>query len=304
MKKLTITFLLMCCQWVAQAQVFAPEGSKWWYCWSGLGPDRYTDSLVYVNDTLIGNYEYKRIQGGGYLHFIRENGDTVFRHYGGEDYVLYNFSMEVGDTLKMEDGETAMYYFFPLGSYVTFELTEKGKMELGDDSVSYYIMKAISTDYDSVNVFGVVPEATATYMVAEKVGLLSPGKLLPVFTGPTMDLHIPFLTRFDTLNTIGVYVDPWFLSCGWLDVEEQTIQTSVSVYPNPVSDVLNLVSSYSEITYTGYLSDICGRKVIEIRSTPPSATTIISTEHLPSGIYVLSLSDSKGNRHSEKIIKN
>ncbi len=303
MKRLILLFILGSCQWAAQAQVFAPEGSYWRYCWRGLGPMRYTDSLVYINDTLIGNYEYKRIQGGGDLYFIRENGDTVFRHYGGEDYVLYNFSMEVGDTLKMEDGKTAMFWFLSPGSYVTFELTEKGKMELGDDSVRYYIMKAISTDYDSVNVFGFIPEATATYMVAEKVGLISPGKLLPVFLGPTVDLHIPYLTRFDTLNTMGVYVDSSILSCGWLDVEKQTTQTAVSVYPNPVSDVLNLVSSYSEMTYTGYLSDLYGRKVMEIRPAPHSETVAIPVAHLPSGIYVLTLSDSKGNIFSEKIIK-
>lgn len=302
MRRFILFSILVCCQWAAQAQVFAPEGSKWWYCWTGLGPMRYTDSLVYVNDTLIGNYEYKRIQGGGHLYFIRENGDTVFRYHGGEDYVLYNFSMEVGDTLKMEDGKSAMYYFFPPGSYVTFELTEKGKMELGGDSVRYYIMKVISTDYDSINVFGVVPEATATYMVAEKVGLLSPGKLLPVFLGPTVDLHIPYLTRFDKLNTMGVYVDSSILSCGWLDVEKQTIQTTVSVYPNPFSDVLNFEIAGSTLPVRIEITNMQGIRCKEIM---PLGLEWFSYDvsQLSAGIYVIRFFYSDGKQVSQKLIK-
>lgn len=302
MKRLILLSILVCCQWAAQAQVFAPEGSKWWYCWSGLGPDRYTDSLVYVNDTLIGNYVYKRIQGGGGLYFIRENGDTVFRNYEDVDYVLYNFSMEVGDTLKMEDEKTAKFWFFPPGSYVTFELSEKGKMEFGDDSVRYYIMKAISTDYDSVNVFGFVPEATATYMVAEKVGLLSPGKLLPVFTGPTIDFHIPFLTRFDTLNTIGVYSDPSFLSCGWLNVEESSIQTSVQIFPNPVSDVLNFELAGSSLPVRIEISNMQG---IRCKEVMPLGLGWVSFDvsQLSAGIYLIRLFYADGSQVTQKFIK-
>ena len=305
MKKLILLSILVCCQWAAQAQVFAPEGSKWWYCesenlWPAPGYiNVHSEIISYWGDTLINGLSYKKI--GNQL--TREAGDTIFVFNNGQDYVLHNFSLSVGDTIQFFKDKTLVYDWLSGGSFMTFQVTEKGKMTVQADSLRYYMIQGINSDLEGWE------DAQAPFfdfLIVEKIGIASiyQHRVLPQIYCPTCSPSNLFLLKYEYSGNPDYYFpDPSTTSCGWLDVEEQSIQSAVSVYPNPVSDVLNLVSSYSEMTYTGYLSDIYGRKVMEIRPAPHSGTAILPMEHLPSGIYVLNLTDSKGNNHSEKIIK-
>lgn len=72
-------------------------------------------------------------------------------------------------------------------------------------------------------------------------------------------------------------------------------QSSIRVYPNPTSDVLN-ISSKEEIE-TINIFDLTGKKVIS------SAEKSISVAHLPKGNYIVSVKHKNGKISSEKFIK-
>lgn len=72
-------------------------------------------------------------------------------------------------------------------------------------------------------------------------------------------------------------------------------QSSIRIYPNPTSDVLN-ISSKEEIE-TINIFDLTGKKVIS------SAEKSISVAHLPKGNYTLSVKHKNGKISSEKFIK-
>lgn len=119
----------------------------------------------------------------------------------------------------------------------------------------------------------------------------------------------------DELNLTGdqqqrmwvVRTDEWGCvvpGCQYLDTEEPVPgEISLGIFPNPVSDRLNVYNPVHGSELNGFMTDIQGKRVIQRIYIPPSGTAIIPMEHLPSGIYVLNLTDSKGNILSEKIIK-
>jgi hypothetical protein len=120
----------------------------------------------------------------------------------------------------------------------------------------------------------------------------------------------------DELNLTGnqqqrmwvVRTDEWGCvvpGCQYLDTKEPIPGViSVGIFPNPVTDRLNVYNPVHGSELNGFMTDIHGKRVVQGIHIPPSGTAIIPMEHLPSGVYVLNLTDSKGNNHSEKIIKN
>lgn len=71
-------------------------------------------------------------------------------------------------------------------------------------------------------------------------------------------------------------------------------ETVMSVYPNPVKDILSISAPAGTDVY---VKDLTGRVVLETETT--SALTEVSVESLPKGIYLLSLTDGK----AVKIVK-
>ncbi|MFZ2900160.1 MAG: hypothetical protein WA004_16140 [Saprospiraceae bacterium] len=64
-----------------------------------------TATLEIVGDTLIQGKEYFQLATNTYpcnyepTTLIREEGSRVYHHYEGEDYLLYDYSLNPGDTL-------------------------------------------------------------------------------------------------------------------------------------------------------------------------------------------------------------
>ncbi|MCG9910091.1 MAG: T9SS type A sorting domain-containing protein [Flavobacteriales bacterium] len=306
MKKLFLLSILVCCQWAAQAQVFAPEGSKWWYCvredlWPAPGyMNIHSEIITYWGDTLINNISYKKI--GNQL--TREAGDTVFLFNGGQDYILMNFSLEVGDTIQHLRDKTILYNWIPGGSYMTFQISEKGKIAVQNDSLRYYSMIGIHTDFPGwINYTSPLP---LIFLVIEKMGVANRdqrGQLL-VIDCPTCSPSNEFLLKYEYLNNPDYYFpEPFITSCGWLDVEEPSIQTSVQVYPNPVSDVLQISNTHLSVSLNGHLTDLQGRIIMNRIFIGPSNTLSISLEKLMPGVFILHFTNSEGLFISKKIVK-
>jgi hypothetical protein len=300
MKKLILLSILVCCQWAAQAQVFAPEGSKWWICrrqqlvFPPYMQDVHHEVVIYSGDTLINGLSYKKV--GNQLR--RVEGDTVFVFDGGQDYVLLNFSLEVGDTIRHLKDKTILYDQLG-GSYMTFQVTEKGKIAVQNDSLRYQVLTAIHTDFPEWDFFP--PPLGIAGAVLEKVGL---GDFLFEITCPSCPPSNKFLLKYEYLdNTDYYFPDPSTTSCGWLDMEEQTIQTSVQVYPNPSTGVINIVWNGGQVMTSLRVLNSLGQEVL--RSENHQGGNVgFDLSHLTTGMYYVEMVFEDQKRLVEKITLN
>ncbi len=80
--------------------------------------------------------------------------------------------------------------------------------------------------------------------------------------------------------------------------KEDTMLSYVKVYPNPVQDELTIASE-EQLNYTLY--SVLGSKVGQGTTSPDSP--VIATNGLPSGIYLLKLTDAAGSEKIVKVIK-
>jgi hypothetical protein len=143
----------------------------------------------------------------------------------------------------------------------------------------------------------------ASYMVAEKIGLFSNGKLLPVFLGPTVDIGVPEITRFDTSNTIGVYQNSWIISCPWLDVEDQSKQNFTQIFPNPTTGMVNIVWHGNHSVSRLRIINSIGQ-IIETANPVNSDQTQLNLSHLATGVYYVEILFDDNKRLVEKITLN
>ena len=77
-----------------------------------------------------------------------------------------------------------------------------------------------------------------------------------------------------------------------LGVNEINQKSSISVYPNPTSNELTVVSSFDNIE-TIKISNVFGAIVKEIKLNTSAKYTKVSVTDLPSGIYTIQLNAGK-----------
>lgn len=83
--------------------------------------------------------------------------------------------------------------------------------------------------------------------------------------------------------------------------ESKFFKNLITVYPNPISDVLNV--SYSPEKTMGIdILDILGGKVSSIR-TNPSGFSTLSMEDFSRGVYILSITDRTGEKMNIRLVK-
>ncbi len=116
-----------------------------------------------------------------------------------------------------------------------------------------------------------------------------------VSTDDTGAITIEFVSNA-TVNTYG-----WeaVVDCSALGVEDMSDAHGITVYPNPTSDILNIVSQTSKIE-SATLTDAAGRTVLTNKLSSSNGT--MNIRHLPKGVYILTLKID-GQTVTKKIIK-
>ena len=82
---------------------FLEDGKVWSYNYHNFNGNTYNKSLIVKGDTLIGDKSYKRIVDlatGRCECSMREDGAKVFCSQNGKEYLIYDFSLSVGDTFE------------------------------------------------------------------------------------------------------------------------------------------------------------------------------------------------------------
>ena len=240
--------------------------------WNGTISSYY--SITISGDTIISSLNYHKLStpfvqsiisgnctpyiNSGYYGAIRE--DTSNRKvfyvppFAISEQLLYDFTMQVGDTVK---GFLASFTFPP------DTVQSIDSVLVGSDYRKRWIL---SSCYDIHLIEGI----GSTYGLIQ----LSPGCItdLPGYT----------LTCF-TQNGMALYPDT-VTNCTLItDVENMNSEKySVTIYPNPFSDMLNLTiynKEFSEII----LYDIASRKLLQQKFVN---SVSLNTEQLAKGIYL------------------
>ena len=84
---------------------------------------------------------------------------------------------------------------------------------------------------------------------------------------------------------------------------QQGGETNLTVYPNPTDDILYVELSGAGVQSAG-LYDPQGRVVTTLRATSLQGTTAtLSLKSVPSGVYLLRVTDTEGREYHRKIVK-
>ncbi|TLX78196.1 T9SS type A sorting domain-containing protein [Labilibacter sediminis] len=84
-------------------------------------------------------------------------------------------------------------------------------------------------------------------------------------------------------------------TCTPTDIDSNTLQDVISIYPNPTSDVINI---YSDAEIEGVvLISVTGKQVYQSVTTEP-----INVSDLPQGVYVLQVKTIDGTVSSQKVM--
>ena len=101
--------------------------------------------------------------------------------------------------------------------------------------------------------------------------------------------------RQSIIDTYGWTITDGGLDCATAGVEDENL-LAISIYPNPTNNTLFISGNETPITVTIY--NVLGKEVLSIKNTHK-----INVQALPSGVYVIRISDGVGQTN-RKFIKN
>lgn len=265
------------------AQEFAPIGAKWHYTQATLNPEIIAfKTIESISDTVINGKSCKKlIQVSEYMPpnvpflFMHSSNDSVFVYEEGSFHLLYDFGAVTGDTIEL--GYLA-YNGLPLKMIIdsTSTITINGQLKK---------LQYVTCGDGLVIEFGGI--------VIEGIG--NTEYMFPISDGNTDG---PLRCYED--NITGLFLSPFHTNNGWdfqnceqiiTGINELNVTETIRIYPNPVTSSF-AITNLDRVT--GFeLFDIHGRKVMK---GIVDSHQVIKTEHLPKGIYLLRLHNSRLTR--------
>ena len=98
-------------------------------------------------------------------------------------------------------------------------------------------------------------------------------------------------------DTVNVNVVPGFVS------ENEMFSQSISVYPQPAKDLLNISLNYCyEKTIEIKIMDINGREIENKELEVAQGKTQLSTSELANGVYILQITNNKHQSVSKRLV--
>ncbi|WP_157809519.1 T9SS type A sorting domain-containing protein [Ulvibacter sp. MAR_2010_11] len=289
MKKLVVVFLLLSTIPIV-AQDYKPlldYYNEWHlrYCFVDCSTDIY-----YTNgDTIVDNTSYKILDGYHYISrtfLLREEvaEQKVYLRLvppgGDSEYLLYDFSLKVGDSMDMKNPltpfpENAGYY--RLDSIIPRPLVD------GNDYRHYYFSPTPSN-----------PAGTNNAIWVEGAGSLS------LINAPSGDPSVNSVGRLGCMYKSSI---PFYTDFDIMDTCEPTIVLNVDDIENPFTNVKlisNLTTGTYQIINTENVSiikvyDIIGKEHAALTNRGNNSVTL-DLSHYKSGIYLVSAYSSEFER--------
>lgn len=239
--------------------------------WSAYWGCSMTPSYAYLNSAVVMDYAgaFRENVASKKVYFVPPGALT--------DTLLYDFNLNVGDTLPMTyTNDSSMY---PRNTVHTIDSVLVGGV--------YHKRFNLSSFFGDADYVSIIEGVGSTF------GFL--GRLIPVFESAS------YLNCF-AVSGVSVYpsgtgtCEPLPLSINDMAAFGDTF----TVYPNPGNGKFNLnLNSVQEVN--SQVTDILGN--VLFTSNVKSRTTEIDISDQAPGIYFLKLSDTKGNSVTKKIVK-
>jgi hypothetical protein len=320
MKKIVIIYLfVLCITQVFGQRGWPPVGAKWHYSYlpcsmGGYGCSEWIKEFIYfeaVKDTILNDtlctkiiVEYHNDKGAvKYLgdEFIHSTENQVYNYHHGHFYLLYDFSLQVGDTVVLTLGSNCNLYNQLESTDVHFWdsvpvkhfVTEKDSVEINGKKYLYmnmdynfdwtFIKIWLSFDYRIIiKGIGSLEFLTGNLVTAIESGFYGS---LRCYSDSTVNYTTDIPCETLTSSVEGIKKD-----------------TKVWVYPNPVTggSVINFPNTdQTEVTIE--ITNSAG-KTIETTETCENYS-IINTEKYSKGIYIYRVYSKDDFIGSGKFIK-
>lgn len=238
-------------------------------------------------DTIIGSTEYHRVLKTGlattynvqsgdttyhgpihqYLDPIREADKLIYAYdrAAGHEYILYDFSASVGDTLK--------------GGYCKNEpVLSIDTIYLGDKP-----RKRFHFPYTNSEISTLVEGVGSTFGFYWKTCNVVPDRTI----------------KLQCFSQDGEYIqfDPNFDCSGLVLADENIKEDTFSIYPNPFTDQVDIhFSKTNQQAVSIVIVNLLGNIVFKKQIMSPDPVERISLPDIPAGIYMMCIRDKQGIR--------
>jgi hypothetical protein len=278
---------------------FPVEHVHWNVFYAGTCQEKAPDTTIlryaFHGDTIIKEELYRKLclESGDTLNpkiraigGIREenkqifyNGETIYTGTGDSEYLLYDFTKQVGDTIKHR----------PQRGYYS--------VVLGIDSVWVDGVFRKRYEVDNHWVFN-----NPDYII-EGIGSVKNGLLGHISDIPTCGTHYWEFICFREDNGV-LYLNPSFSGCFpdflFMGTEHSPMEHQIKVYPNPIDQTL-YVENNTNTTLSLKITDGNGRTILNRRLDEPLMK--MDLDVIP-GIYHVAISNKEGKRLvAKKIIR-
>lgn len=293
--RLLVLFLL--CSGISFAQNWAPNGAQWHYSYYGFFPG-YVD-IAYSGDTLIDGQVTQKLtktfHGLGWgmdvtsysigTEYTYEANGVVYLRYQNHWDTLYNFSAQVGESWRMAKQPFANVA--PQNSRLKVIAT-------GTKVINSSTLKYVKVDFvdPQMNPLGFADT------IVENIGFIG-SYFLPydMFDG-AVDGNEGGPFRCYSDNNFALYKPNYLEVCDYImGTTELEGSASFQVYPNPVSDQINIPESLIQ-QYNHYLILSNEGKVIQEGQT----TATIDVANLPAGNYTLLIENQTQKRYAKLLV--
>lgn len=249
---------------------FGVKAQQWYvmgeYIWSPPHPQgTYEELHVQGEDVEINGMEYHTIynQTEGILlgAYRNEENQVYYCKWNGSSYneevLFYDYDLEEGDYFNENDPHPMMVT--EISTIIDNNGVERRKFEfefLGLDEETEFWIEGVGSSKGFVN--------SGNYT-------------------PTSDGAIFHLLCYHVDNNV-VYVNPAYDVCDVDDIDESSINNSISIYPNPTKDVVKVLNNSNLNISKIEIIDLLGRTVASAKNSDE-----INVSNLPEGQYFVKL---------------
>lgn len=288
MKTKLFAILLVFSTTITNAQVFAPIGATWHYSYQTINPNVISfKKIESVSDTTINGILCKKLKENtsNQAYYVYSKNDSVFVYKENSFNLLYDFGANSGETIT-------------LGNY--YKTNNGLPLKMTIDSVKTILVSGQQRKVQFVT--------CGDGMIIEFGGQVIQGIGNTNYMFPTLDFATVGPLRCYQETNSSTFINPYYANENWnrTDCEqlivinklfENEIKNSISIFPNPTNNYLNVNGIKSNSEYRIY--DTTGRKIYW---GVFDNSNIVDIQFLQNGIYYIEF-DNIDLRIVRKFIK-
>jgi hypothetical protein len=275
-----------------QAQTWSPLGANWKYTYfNGTGIVGYIE-IKYAVDTIINSQTVKKLEKVYHVYdaWTNQFSSTTsgFEYTYEDNYVVYmlnnidlwdtlfNFNASIGDSWKM-----VKQYFHPqCGEDSYLSVVDTGKVNINNLNLKYLVV-----DFH----YGSGIPWTFKDTIIEKIGFINSYMKPYDVCNMALDVNEGGWFRCYSDDNFATYKANYSSECDsiFTNISDIEFSLNLSIYPNPVTSVLNIKGLSDPGNYSYNIYSMKGRLV---QSGKLNETTEVT--ELSSGIYFLKLLDN------------